>query len=54
MVIETEVDNQSSLALYESLDFFREKRLHRFYTNGKDASVDDSFYQMLHKADDQI
>lgn len=39
VVLETEYDNASSLALYERLGFFREKRLTRFYSNGKDASV---------------
>lgn len=38
VVLETEYDNASSLALYERLGFFREKRLTRFYSNGKDAS----------------
>ncbi|ORX35057.1 acyl-CoA N-acyltransferase [Kockovaella imperatae] len=37
IVLETEFDNVSSLALYESLGFMREKRLFRFYTNCKDA-----------------
>lgn len=37
MVLETEFDNASALALYEALGFVREKRLHRFYSNGKDA-----------------
>ena len=37
VVIETESDNSSSLALYERLGFTRDKRLHRFYSNGKDA-----------------
>jgi peptide alpha-N-acetyltransferase len=39
VVIETESDNSSSLALYEKLGFTRDKRLHRFYSNGKDAYV---------------
>ncbi len=39
VVLETEFDNVSSLALYDSLGFLREKRLHRFYSNGKDAQV---------------
>jgi hypothetical protein len=38
-VLETEYDNDASLTLYHSLGFFREKRLHRFYLNGKDAYV---------------
>lgn len=37
IVLETEYDNGPSLALYEALGFVREKRLHRFYSNGKDA-----------------
>lgn len=37
MVLETEFDNEAALALYASLGFIREKRLHRFYMNGKDA-----------------
>ncbi|KAJ7619438.1 acyl-CoA N-acyltransferase [Roridomyces roridus] len=37
IVLETEYDNSAALALYESLGFIREKRLYRFYLNGKDA-----------------
>ncbi|KIK22879.1 hypothetical protein PISMIDRAFT_101539 [Pisolithus microcarpus 441] len=37
VVLETEYDNVAALALYESLGFIREKRLYRFYLNGKDA-----------------
>ncbi|WOO79660.1 N-alpha-acetyltransferase 30 [Vanrija pseudolonga] len=37
IVLETEFDNNPSLTLYEKLGFVREKRLHRFYSNGKDA-----------------
>ncbi|KIP12168.1 hypothetical protein PHLGIDRAFT_124337 [Phlebiopsis gigantea 11061_1 CR5-6] len=37
VVLETEFDNAAALALYESLGFVREKRLFRFYLNGKDA-----------------
>lgn len=37
MVLETEYDNFAALSLYESLGFIREKRLYRFYLNGKDA-----------------
>jgi peptide alpha-N-acetyltransferase len=37
IVLETEYDNFAALSLYESLGFIREKRLHRFYLNGKDA-----------------
>ena len=36
-MLETEFDNAAALALYESLGFVREKRLFRFYLNGKDA-----------------
>jgi peptide alpha-N-acetyltransferase len=36
-VLETEFDNLAALSLYESLGFIREKRLYRFYLNGKDA-----------------
>ncbi|TFK19374.1 acyl-CoA N-acyltransferase [Coprinopsis marcescibilis] len=35
--LETEYDNYAALSLYESLGFIREKRLYRFYLNGKDA-----------------
>ncbi|GMK54230.1 hypothetical protein CspeluHIS016_0108160 [Cutaneotrichosporon spelunceum] len=37
IVLETEFDNGPSLALYEAMGFVREKRVHRFYSNGKDA-----------------
>ncbi|PWZ00654.1 acyl-CoA N-acyltransferase [Testicularia cyperi] len=37
IVLETEADNQAALSLYASLGFLREKRLHRFYLNGKDS-----------------
>ncbi|KAF7980396.1 hypothetical protein HWV62_38198 [Athelia sp. TMB] len=37
IVLETEFDNHAALSLYESLGFIREKRLYRFYLNGKDA-----------------
>ncbi|KAF9529045.1 acyl-CoA N-acyltransferase [Crepidotus variabilis] len=37
VVLETEYDNFAALSLYESLGFIREKRLYRFYLNGKDA-----------------
>ncbi|KAK7682390.1 hypothetical protein QCA50_014595 [Cerrena zonata] len=37
VVLETEFDNLAAIALYEYLGFIREKRLHRFYLNGKDA-----------------
>ncbi|EJU00603.1 acyl-CoA N-acyltransferase [Dacryopinax primogenitus] len=37
VMLETEHDNASALRLYERLGFIREKRLFRFYLNGKDA-----------------
>ncbi|CAE6405124.1 unnamed protein product [Rhizoctonia solani] len=37
VVLETEFDNAPALALYSALGFVREKRLFRFYMNGKDA-----------------
>lgn len=37
IVLETEVDNGAALGLYSSMGFIREKRLYRFYMNGKDA-----------------
>ncbi|RXW18643.1 hypothetical protein EST38_g7204 [Candolleomyces aberdarensis] len=37
IMLETEYDNHAALSLYESLGFIREKRLYRFYLNGKDA-----------------
>lgn len=37
VVLETEYDNAPALALYGALGFIREKRLFRFYLNGKDA-----------------
>ncbi|WVW81310.1 hypothetical protein I302_103301 [Kwoniella bestiolae CBS 10118] len=37
VVLETEYDNAPSLSLYDRLGFLREKRLHRFYSNHKDA-----------------
>lgn len=37
VVLETEFDNLAAISLYESLGFIREKRLYRFYLNGKDA-----------------
>ncbi|THH03779.1 hypothetical protein EW146_g10345 [Bondarzewia mesenterica] len=37
IALETEYDNAAALALYASLGFIREKRLFRFYLNGKDA-----------------
>ncbi|GAA5861147.1 hypothetical protein JCM8547_008049 [Rhodosporidiobolus lusitaniae] len=37
VVLETEADNAAALAFYGKMGFVREKRLHRFYLNGKDA-----------------
>jgi len=37
IALETEFDNVPALGLYTSLGFVPEKRLHRFYLNGKDA-----------------
>lgn len=37
VILETEFDNGAALGLYEALGFIREKRLYRFYLNGKDA-----------------
>ncbi|KAF8326062.1 acyl-CoA N-acyltransferase [Cantharellus anzutake] len=37
VVLETEVDNATALSFYERMGFMREKRLFRFYMNGKDA-----------------
>ncbi|KWU45837.1 acyl-CoA N-acyltransferase, partial [Rhodotorula sp. JG-1b] len=37
IVLETEADNTAALAFYAKMGFVREKRLHRFYLNGKDA-----------------
>jgi ribosomal protein S18 acetylase RimI-like enzyme len=37
IVLETEADNAAALAFYAKMGFVREKRLHRFYLNGKDA-----------------
>ncbi|KAF8584432.1 acyl-CoA N-acyltransferase [Ramaria rubella] len=37
VILETEFDNSAALGLYEALGFIREKRLFRFYMNGKDA-----------------
>ncbi len=37
MVLETELTNKASLALYEKLGFGRSKLLKRYYMNGNDA-----------------
>ncbi|ODO08734.1 hypothetical protein L198_00467 [Cryptococcus wingfieldii CBS 7118] len=37
VMLETEFDNDGSLALYDGMGFLREKRLWRFYSNEKDA-----------------
>ena len=35
VTLETEVTNTAALKLYENSGFMREKRLHRFYLNGR-------------------
>lgn len=37
VALETEIDNQASLRLYQKLGFLRTKRLHRYYLNGNTA-----------------
>jgi len=37
VVLETEITNNGALALYETLGFIRDKRLHKYYLNGGDA-----------------
>jgi ribosomal protein S18 acetylase RimI-like enzyme len=37
VVLETELSNTASLALYEKLGFCRSKLLRRYYINGNDA-----------------
>ena len=37
VVLETEISNLGSLALYENLGFLRDKRMRRYYLNGQDA-----------------
>lgn len=37
IVLETEINNEASLALYEKLGFVRSKLLKRYYMNGVDA-----------------
>ncbi|EDV29154.1 uncharacterized protein TRIADDRAFT_18177 [Trichoplax adhaerens] len=37
VVLETELSNKPALALYENLGFVRDKRLFRYYLNGRDA-----------------
>ncbi|GJN92629.1 hypothetical protein Rhopal_005664-T1 [Rhodotorula paludigena] len=37
IVLETEADNAAALGFYARMGFVREKRLHRFYLNSKDA-----------------
>jgi hypothetical protein len=37
VVLETEITNKGALALYETLGFIRDKRLHKYYLNGGDA-----------------
>ena len=36
-VLEAEASNTNAIALYESLGFFRDKRLEKYYLNGGDA-----------------
>mmetsp|Transcript_77126 Transcript_77126/g.195803 ORF Transcript_77126/g.195803 Transcript_77126/m.195803 type:complete len:243 (+) Transcript_77126:82-810(+) len=36
-VLETEFTNEGALALYRSMGFVKEKRLHKYYLNGNDA-----------------
>jgi peptide alpha-N-acetyltransferase len=36
-VLEAEASNTTAIALYESLGFFRDKRLEKYYLNGGDA-----------------
>lgn len=36
-VLEAEVTNKGALALYRSMGFVKEKRLHKYYLNGNDA-----------------
>ncbi|KAK9239081.1 acyl-CoA N-acyltransferase [Lipomyces kononenkoae] len=37
IVLETEVDNESAIRLYERMGFIRSKRMHRYYMNASDA-----------------
>lgn len=37
IMLETEVDNEAALYLYELFGFLRTKRMHRYYLNGSDA-----------------
>ncbi|KAK9371204.1 acyl-CoA N-acyltransferase [Lipomyces kononenkoae] len=37
IVLETEVDNESAIRLYEKMGFIRSKRMHRYYMNASDA-----------------
>ena len=37
VVLETEVENETSLAFYASLGFIRDKRLAKYYLSGEDA-----------------
>jgi len=37
VALETEITNKGALALYETLGFIRDKRLHKYYLNGGDA-----------------
>ncbi|KAK9383758.1 acyl-CoA N-acyltransferase [Kockiozyma suomiensis] len=37
VVLETEVDNEAAIKLYEGMGFLRSKRMHRYYMNASDA-----------------
>ncbi|KAG0253386.1 N-alpha-acetyltransferase 30 [Actinomortierella ambigua] len=37
IVLETEITNQSAIALYQQFGFIKDKRLYRYYLNGVDA-----------------
>ena len=37
VVLEAEASNIKAIALYESLGFFKDKRLEKYYLNGGDA-----------------
>ena len=37
VMLETEVDNDGALGLYEGMGFLRTKRLYRYYLNTRDA-----------------
>ncbi|KAG0222221.1 N-alpha-acetyltransferase 30 [Actinomortierella wolfii] len=37
ITLETEITNQSAIALYQQFGFIKDKRLYRYYLNGVDA-----------------